>query len=87
MAPISASTCCIKTIEVYTMVEVKIARLGTATVEVTLEDGANVAEALDAADIEVGTNEKVHVNGENASMSTVLRNGDKVFLAKDAKSA
>ncbi len=87
MAPISAFHATKKSIEVCTMVEVKIARLGATTVEVTLEDGANVAAALAAAGIEVGTNEKVHVNGENATMSTVLYGGDRVFLAKDAKSA
>ena len=69
------------------MIEVKVSRLGTKTVEVTLEDDATVADALAAAEVELGATEKVSVNGESATMSTVLDDEDKVFIAKDAKSA
>jgi hypothetical protein len=66
---------------------VKVSRLGTKTVEVTLEDDATVADALAAAEVELGSTEKVSVNGERADMRTVLEDEDKVFIAKDAKSA
>ena len=69
------------------MIEVKVSRLGTKTVEVTLEYDANVADALVAAEVELGSTEKVSVNGESATMNTILDDGDKVFIAKDAKSA
>lgn len=49
----------------------KVARLGTAVREVAVADDATVAQALEAADIDID-NEDVRVDGQSASLETRL---------------
>ena len=58
---------------------VKVAPIGSATIEVALADGAKVSDAVDAADVET-SGMSIRVNSEPASMTTPLRDGDIVNL-------
>ena len=66
---------------------VKCVRMPGAVKEVGLNDGATVAEALSAAEMTVGDTEGLTVNGTAATSDTVIYDGDRVVLAKEAKSA
>jgi hypothetical protein len=66
---------------------VKVIRVPGAVVEVGLESGATVADALDAAEITLGDNEAVTINGETANTSSIVTDGTRIVLAKAAKSA
>ena len=63
---------------------VKVARLGTAVQELALTDGTTVNAALESADLNV-ENEDIRVNNSNASLTTVLRDGDIVTLVPKVK--
>jgi uncharacterized Zn ribbon protein len=67
------------------MITIKVIRVPGAVVDVALEDGATVENALSAAGTSLQSGEKVTVNGSDASLGTVLSDGDKVILAKGAK--
>jgi hypothetical protein len=69
------------------MITMKVVRMPGKTTEVVLEDGATVADALAAAELTLGGNEKMTINGETAVMDDPVFGGDRVILAKDAKSA
>jgi hypothetical protein len=66
---------------------VKCVRMPGAVTEVAVEDGADVAAALDAANIIVGSTESITVNGSTAASDQVLSDGDRIIIAKEAKSA
>lgn len=66
---------------------VKVSRMPGKTIEVAIEDDSTVSTALEIAEVTAATNEKITVNGEPATLSTVLFDEDVVLLAKDAKSA
>ena len=68
------------------MITVKVAKIGTTTREVTLDDGANVDEALAAAETTLPEGYVVKVDNAVASGSTVLSDNSLVVLSKDAKS-
>ena len=63
---------------------IKVARLGTAVQQVALENGATVADALTAADLQVD-NEEIRINQHDASESDVLHNDDIVTLVPKVK--
>lgn len=69
------------------MIFVKVIRVPGAVVEVGLEDGATVADALAAAGITTASNEQVSVNGANVDTNHVLEDNVRVVVAKSAKSA
>lgn len=54
---------------------VKVAKYGDQTVEVALEEGATVKQALEAADYADESIDKVRVNGVAATMDTPLTGG------------
>lgn len=66
---------------------VKVVRVPGAVVEVALEGGATVADALAAANITQGDTEAVTINGATVDNSATLTDGARVVLAKQAKSA
>ena len=68
-------------------ISTKIVRIPGQVVELVLEDGATVANALAAASIEVASGEAITVDGRSASPSTTLNDGARVILARSAKSA
>ena len=67
------------------MINAKVVRVPGAVVDVVLEDGATVADALSAANITVGDNETLTINNTAATQSTVLTDGARIVLAKAAK--
>jgi sulfur carrier protein ThiS len=67
------------------MIEAKVIRVPGAVKEVALNDGAAVADALQAAGVTVASGEVITVNGSAANQSTTLYDGDKVYVAKGAK--
>ena len=69
------------------VITVKIIRTPGAVVEVGLEAGSTVAQALEAANMTVGVGESISVNGNTVTTSHVLTEGDRLILAKNAKSA
>ena len=66
---------------------VKVLRIPGAVKEVGLEEGATVADALAAAEMQVGGTEGVTLDGVTASMNDVVVDGSRLILAKAAKSA
>ena len=68
-------------------IEVKVVRVPGAVKDVALNDGANVADALGAANVHLGAGETVSMNGNTVEMSQPLSNGDRVIVAKGAKGA
>lgn len=67
------------------MINAKVVRVPGAVVDVVLEDGATVADALAAANITVGENEALSINSTPATTSTALTDGARIVLAKAAK--
>ena len=55
---------------------IAVSRFGHDPVPMCLEENATVREALDAAEIEIGSNEKLFVAGVEAGMDDVLEDGD-----------
>jgi sulfur carrier protein ThiS len=64
----------------------KVVRVPGAVVEVALNEGATVADALEAANITLAPNEAVAVNGANVELSRVITSGEVISVAKSAKS-
>jgi hypothetical protein len=57
-------------------VEVKVGRFNEPTITVKLQAGASVQDALDEADINLGSAESVWVDGETAEPTDTVENGD-----------
>lgn len=66
-------------------IDIKVIRIPGAVVDVVLNDGATVADALSAASTSVQSGEVVKVNGAVVSVDTELEDGDRVILAVGAK--
>jgi len=66
---------------------VKVARVPGSVVEVALEDGATVGQAIDTAGIDGGSYNSLTVNGAPATLDTVLTDGARVVMSNSAKSA
>lgn len=56
--------------------EVKVGRFNEPTVNIALSAGASVQDALDGANIELGSAESVWVDGEKAEPTDTIENGD-----------
>jgi TusA-related sulfurtransferase len=67
------------------MINIKVVRVPGAVVEVVLDDGATVADALQHANITVDAGESLKVNTDDATLATVLVDGARVILSKAAK--
>jgi len=67
------------------MIDVKVVKVPGAQVEVALEDGATVREALEYAGKTVDEGQTVQVNGTQADLDTPLTDGARVVIAKGAK--
>lgn len=66
-------------------IEVKVIRVpGTVTV-VGLNAGATVQDALTAANMNVGANEAVSLNGATVSMDAQVSDGARIIIAAAAK--
>ena len=64
---------------------VKVARTGGQVVEVSLNGGRTVEDAIDAADIEYNSRDRIRVNGEPADLDDDLEDGDIVTLSGKIK--
>jgi len=62
---------------------VKVARTGSKVVEVALNGGREVRDALNAAGISKKESEEISVNGEEVDMDYELEEGDRVVLTKN----
>ena len=66
---------------------VKVVRVPGAVSEVCLPEGATVEDALTAASITPSSSEEISVNGHPVIVGHRLNDGDRLILAKQAKSA
>lgn len=67
------------------MITVKVIRVPGVAVEVGLNDGATVTDALTAANTSLQSGEQLTINGAPAELNSSLSDGDRVILAKAAK--
>lgn len=65
------------------MTTIKIFRAGTEGMEVALDKGKTVQDALDKSGLNKKDSEIVQINGDIQSLSTELEDGDVVILAKN----
>jgi len=63
---------------------VKVARLGSAAVEVALPEGATVYDALNAARFTVGAKEQTRLNGTKTSAGTEVEDGDLITVVQES---
>jgi hypothetical protein len=64
---------------------VKVRRLGSPYVRVTLTENSTVQDAFRKANISIGDNESIWVNGDEALKDTVLKDNETVILQGDIK--
>lgn len=64
---------------------VKIGRIGQPTTEVLLEKGATVEDALEAANVSVGSGDRVRLMGRSVNLDTKVSNNDIVTIAGGIK--
>ena len=69
------------------MIFVKVIRVGNPIKEVALDDNASVSAGLTAAEFSLSDGEGVTVNGTPVDLDSTLKDGDRIILAKGAKSA
>jgi hypothetical protein len=70
------------------MITAKLVRIPGAVVEVVLDDGATIQDALDAAGIgSIASNEGLSMNGNKVETTALVADGARICLAKEAKSA
>ncbi len=68
------------------IITVKIIRIpGGSVNEIGLEGGKTITEALAIADVTVGGQEAVTLNGSSAEGSVRLSDGDRIVVSKSAK--
>jgi sulfur carrier protein ThiS len=63
---------------------VKVGKLPGRIQEVAVEDGASVADALEAAELDV-TGYEIRLNGSPVDVDTELEDGDTLLLVKKIK--
>lgn len=66
---------------------IKVVRVPGTVSEVCLNEGATVADALEAAGITPSSSEEVSLNGHRTNLSTTLSDADRVIVSKATKSA
>lgn len=64
-------------------IAVKIFRAGTDGMEVSLESGKTVKDALNKSGLNKKSSEIVQINGKIKSVDSVLEDGDQVILVKN----
>lgn len=69
------------------VITLKVIRVPGQVVEVGLDAGSSVQDALNAADVSVGSGESVKLNGADANMTDVVTDGSRILVAKAAKGA
>lgn len=69
------------------IITIKVVRVPGTVVELGLEAGATITDALNAASITASSNEEITLNGIKTTPDAVLSDNDRVILAKSAKSA
>lgn len=69
------------------IITAKVIRVPGAVSEIGLEEGSTVGDALNAANEHPSDNEVVNLNGNKAELSTTLKDGDRIVIAKGAKGA
>ena len=67
------------------MITVKVAKAPGAVVEVVLDSGATVSDAIEAAGKTVDDGQGVSLNGSSTQLSASVSDGDRVVIAKGAK--
>lgn len=67
------------------MITVKVIQVPGKVVEIALEDGATVAQALAQASVEQGEGEALKVDNVDATPGQTLSEGQRVIVAKAAK--
>lgn len=63
--------------------DIKVSRTGSKVIEVTLNGGHSVADALEAAGLTKKASEMIYVNKEEVDDDYELEDGDRVVLAKN----
>lgn len=66
---------------------VKVAKTGGAVTEVTLNNttGKTVADALDAASMELSSGQRIRVDGKTADEDTTLKDGSVIVISGSIK--
>jgi len=70
-----------------TTIFVKVTKAPGGVQEVSINQGSKVSDALAAANLSDVSGYTVTVNNEEVSLSTTLRDGDRVILSQSCKSA
>lgn len=68
-------------------ISVKVGRIGASLVEVVLNAGATVGDALKAASIELKETEQVEMNGETVGSSYEVADNSRLFVVKNVAGA
>ena len=69
------------------IITIKIARLGTSTVEVTVEAGSTVAAALAAANVTIDNQTAIRYDGRNVTVDSTLNADGTLLLTKQIAGA
>jgi hypothetical protein len=69
------------------IITIKIARLGTQTVEVTAEAGSTVAQALAAANVTIDNATAIRYDGRNVTSDSTLNADGTLLLTKQIAGA
>jgi extradiol dioxygenase family protein len=69
------------------IITIKIARLGTTTIEVTVESGSTVAQALNAAGVTVDNATQLRFDGRVVEANTSLNASGTLLLSKQIAGA
>ena len=69
------------------IITIKIARLGTQTVEVTVEAGSTVANALAAANVTIDNATAIRFDGRNVDVNSTLNSDGTLLLTKQIAGA
>lgn len=67
------------------MIKVRVNETGGVFEEVQLPESSTVRDALEAAGANIGVQKTIRVNFEEAELTTVLRNGDTVYVVPNIK--
>jgi len=68
-------------------IKVSVARTGTRSLDVVLDDDKTVEAALEEANLVLKNSEETYVNSEPVELDYELESGDRVVLAKSIEGA
>lgn len=66
---------------------VKLTRMPGTITEIAVEDGSSIATVLSVGNMEVAGNEAISLNGQPATTSDTVNDGDRIVIAKGSKNA